>query len=131
MTEQQSYTPTEKIGTMLIALRDGVVAASEQTKTPQTTIYTWFQEGGGIVEVRSFAEAAERVSLVQAKTAMYDEVRRRMHAKEISEEQLMTTFRKVLEETQMLESDAPAQPQQAQAQQLTINVHRDTPARDA
>ncbi len=82
---------------MLLALREGVVVAAEKTETPEPTIYTWFQQAGGLAEVRSFVEAASAVTLSRAEQAVYEEVERRLRGGKMPDTELMTTFRRLVE----------------------------------
>jgi hypothetical protein len=119
---KRSYTETEKIGTMLLALRDGVVKAGEQTETPTLTIYQWFRDAdpGGIEAIRRFTDAATDNALLDAKRALFVEVARRCDAGEMDQAQLMVTFRSMIEE-ETKQAVAPLAAAQAGAQ-ATLQV---------
>jgi hypothetical protein len=82
---------------MTIALRDGVAAASDLSNAPQRTIYTWFEASGGLAEVREYASAAADRSLSAAEQAVCDEVARRAGLKQMTDEELMLTFRSLVQ----------------------------------
>jgi hypothetical protein len=91
------YTPTQQFGTMLLALNEGIVAAEQKTKTPQSTIYTWFRRAGGIAEVRRFAEEAAGHALSKAEQAVYEWFLELKAAKGITEEEGFRTLRQLFE----------------------------------
>ena len=93
--DQKDYSETEKIGTMLIALAEGVAVAARKTDTSSSTIYHWFEESGGIGNIRAFTEAATQDALLTANRAVYEAVAKRVG--DLSDTDLMTTFRKMIE----------------------------------
>lgn len=96
MATKRSYSETEKIGTMLMALNEGVPVAAQRTETPMPTIYEWFNEGGGILKVRSFLESAMLNAGFAAKRAVYDEVVKR--APQAQDTEVFVTFREMMRE---------------------------------
>lgn len=93
---KRSYTETEKIGTMLLALEQGGPIAEQKTGVPHTTIYSWFKEAGGIDIIRQYAEARSGHSVLSAKAAIANEMIRRVEA--LGDEQLAGIFREMLKE---------------------------------
>ncbi len=89
----RTYSETERLGAMTVALRDGVVAASKATQIPQRTLNQWFYDAGGLAEIRAYASAAADRSLSMAELAVCNEVARRAGLKEMADDELMTTFR--------------------------------------
>jgi len=98
MAEQKratkTYTERERLGTLFLALREGVVSASRTTKVPQRTIYQWFEDAGGVAEVRGFVSERAVVALSRAEAAVCEEVVRR--AAMMGDNDLMITFRELL-----------------------------------
>ena len=111
--QHQEYGDAEKQAALLLALRDGVSAASQALDIPETTIYTWFERAGGLAEIRTFINAAAQVALSRAEQAIYEEVERRVRAEQLSEGELMTTFGKLIEARALV----PAQHAAAQSSQ--------------
>ena len=113
------YRPTEKLGVMVMAFRDGIPATSQALNIPETTIRTWFEQmGGGIVEIRRWIDSITVSSFEQAQRAIYEQVVAK--APSLTSEELMTTFRRLAESHLM-----PVQAQTAQAgasAQTVINV---------
>ena len=78
---------------MLVALRAGVPAAVQQSGVPERTIYQWFQNMGGLAEIRSVANAAADQALSLAGQAICEEVSRRVQ--DLSDPDLLGAFRAV------------------------------------
>jgi hypothetical protein len=83
---KRSYTETEKIGTMLLALEQGVAATVEQTAIPRPTIYEWFRSSGGLPAVRTFLEETVFSAKSKAMCAVYDAIRRSADGDSLSAE---------------------------------------------
>lgn len=97
MRRKREYGDAEKQADLLLALRDGVAAASEALNIPERTIYTWFERAGGLAEIRAFLDTAARVALSLAEQSVCEEVERRAKAGQLSDGELMATFRKLIE----------------------------------
>ena len=93
---KQDYTEAERVGTMALALERSVATVSEQVKIPERTIYEWFEQAGGIAEVRAFTDAARGKALSEASRVLCDEVAKRGRAGDLPTDELMTTFREML-----------------------------------
>lgn len=90
------YTETQILGTLLIAIREGVPTAARVTKVPQRTIYNWFDERGGLAEIRNYVNIRADHALSAASEAIANEVLRRAEGGKIADEDLMETFRTIL-----------------------------------
>ena len=91
----RSYTETEKLGTMLMALEHGVPVAVEQRNVPERTIYQWFEQAGGLTEIRKVSDEARIHAIAEAGRALCVEVTKRVG--KLSDDDLMITYRKLLE----------------------------------
>lgn len=116
MAKHRTYTETEKIGTMLLALEQGVPHAAKVTNTPEPTLYQWFQSAGGLSEIRSFAELSVLHSKMGALKAVYDGVGKAVE-EGVAGEKLLEVFAKLVEDGKAL----PAAAAQAGAQ-ATLQV---------
>lgn len=117
---KRSYTEIEKIGTMLLALQEGVHVAAERGGMPEKTVYTWFYHAGGLKQIREFSLEATGEAILRAKRAFFDEVQRVLGDKQVTPAQLIESF------VQVLGQEAEANtPQAAAAQagaQATLQV---------
>lgn len=118
--ENRSYTETERIGTMLLAIEHGVPHAAKETTTPESTIYSWLQDAGGIAQVRRFIEESELTARAQAKQALYKRVIKDLESGDIVPVHALDSFTRILE----AESDGKlsSPPAQATAQVLMVQL---------
>ncbi len=96
MVTKRTYTETEKIGTMLLALRHGVAEAVNAVGVPERTVYQWFEDSGGIAAVRKFADNASGFTIATAAQAVAMEVQRRAEAGNLPADELLETYRALL-----------------------------------
>jgi hypothetical protein len=120
--KRRPWSETEKLGALVIAVREGVPEASRRLKVPQTTLYTWLQAAGGVGEVRRLASMRAEEALSVAERAVYDEVARRMTAQAMGDDQLMITFR-ALVDARREGGGTQQQAQQAQASAHVWNIN--------
>lgn len=92
----RTYTETERVGVMLMALKDGAYQVAEDLGIPVRTIYAWFDDAGGLAQIRTFVNEAETQSMSNARRAICEEIISR--AGKMSNDDLGVTFRKMLEE---------------------------------
>lgn len=92
----RTYTQAEKLGAIVIAVRDGVGEASRLMKLPDRTIYCWLQEAGGVAEVRALANMRAEEALSRAEQSVYEEIETRMKAHVAPDPELHTTFRTLI-----------------------------------
>jgi hypothetical protein len=71
---KRTYTETERIGLMVMAVEHGIPHAAKAGNMAESTIYSWLQKAGGIAQVRSFVEETEFASKLAAKSAVYRQV---------------------------------------------------------
>ncbi|MEX2392764.1 MAG: hypothetical protein WD904_14355 [Dehalococcoidia bacterium] len=64
---------------------------------PERTLYEWLEAAGGIAEIRNLANARAELSLSEAEKALCEEVARRMRLGKMSDDELMRSFRALLE----------------------------------
>jgi len=93
----RSYSDFERVAVMSIALTHGIAYAVKATKTPERTVYSWFADAGGLAEIRNFANMAAENSVAKAEQALCDEVARRLLLEDTDTDQLLITYRKLLE----------------------------------
>lgn len=114
----KQWSETEKLGAIVIAVRDGVQDAARRLGVPDRTIYCWLQDAGGIAEVRALANIRAEEGLSMAERAVYDAVAKRLAKNQIGDEDLLRTFRA------LIEARTEQAPQQAQAAaQANVHVH--------
>lgn len=85
----------ERLGIMFLALQHGVTAVSEQFNIPESTLYMWFREEGGIQEVREYVASRASVAFQRVIQAACDELSARMH--DAPNDELFASFRKMIE----------------------------------
>lgn len=105
---KRSYTETEKIGTMLLALEQGVAATVEQTSVPRPTIYEWFRSSGGLPAVRTFLDETVFSAKAKAMSAVYDAIRRSAEGDKLGPE-MVDALSKLVVERADLRAQAAAQ----------------------
>lgn len=128
----RSYSPTQKIGAMALAVTEGVSHASEVAGVPEATLYTWFEnDAEGLRAVRKFVSVGVADSIARARKAISQEIIRRIEKLEGPE--LAETFRAMMKHE--AEADVPRGQAQGQDQKqltaVTVNVHRDGSDPDA
>ena len=87
--QYQNYTEAERMSTMLLALQVGVAKAADATDTPTTTIYSWFQDAGGVAKVRAVSSETVMHAQQRASTAVYEAIRLKAEAGEMTADQLL------------------------------------------
>ena len=92
---KRQYTQAERLGAIVIAVRESVPAACRTLNIAERTLYQWLEEAGGIAEVRSLANMRAEEAVSGAITAVCNEIQRRQSS--LDQEQLMMTLRKVIE----------------------------------
>jgi hypothetical protein len=91
-TKHRTYTDTERLGLMFMALHEGTTAVSEAHGVPIDTIRTWFKrDAEGITQMRQWLQEHVGQSFLRSQSSIYTEVERR--TRELSEEELMETYR--------------------------------------
>ena len=121
-----TYDPAERFALMLEAVQTNPYAVAREHNIPKTTLYGWFEEFGGLGSVRAVLEEAAVQSQFAAVRAIYDEVAKR--ATKLGDEQLMVTFRHMLEQAKPAGEAPQAGP--AQAQQVVVQVYANAPGPD-
>ena len=92
---KRQYTQAERLGAIVIAVRESVPAACRTLNIAERTLYQWLEEAGGIAEVRSLANMRAEEAVSGAIAAVCNEIQRRQSS--LDQEQLMMTLRKVIE----------------------------------
>ena len=82
---KRTYSNFERVAVMTVALKVGVIKAAAATRTPESTIYDWFTNAGGIAEIRRFADMAKDQTLSTFEKAVYDEATRRVGLDELTD----------------------------------------------
>ena len=104
MARSRSYTKAEKLGAIVIAVRESVPEASRLLAIPQNTIYTWLHDAGGVKEVRELANARAEEALSKSEVAIYEAAARR--AAKANEADLYLTYRS-LARSRLGDGEAP------------------------
>ena len=91
--KRNHYTPVEKMGAMLMTLRDGLGTTSKALGIPESTIAGYFSVYGGIIEVRRWIDSVTLASFQQAERSIYEQVIER--AKDVPIDELLATFREM------------------------------------
>lgn len=84
-----------RLGIMFMALQEGVTPIAKRFEIPESTLYTWFREEGGIQEIREYVAETASVALQRLVQVTCDELQSRMLDAPTPE--LFETFRKMLE----------------------------------
>ena len=118
---RRDYSPTERAGLKWLAVRDGVLTTSRAYGVPTTTLDGWLSADGGLGQVRGFLEEITLSDYLRAERAIYEAVVAR--APSLSVDDLMLTFRKLVESRTGLAVTAAGQPALAAAQAtVTLKV---------
>ena len=109
----RSYSPTERAGLKWLAVRDGVLTTSRAYGIPTRTLDGWLAADGGLAQVRGFLEDITLSDYLRAERAVYEAVAAR--APSLSVDDLMLTFRKLVESRTGIAVTAAGQPALAAA----------------
>lgn len=84
-----------RLGIMFMALQSSIPQAAKLFKVPESTLYAWFREEGGIQEVREYVAEKANVSFQRLVQVMCDELSSRMEG--APNDELFASFRKMVE----------------------------------
>ena len=121
---KRTYADAERLSTMSLALEVGVVVAAKQTDTPVQTVYTWFNQEGGLVEIHRIRSEMLADAGLKARRAVYEAVIEQ--AKAMPSEAFLT-FREMLraEATALGASEAATGAQAGATAIAELHVHVD------
>lgn len=117
---RRDYSPTERAGLKWLAVRDGVLTTSRAYGVPTTTLDGWLSADGGLGQVRGFLEDITLSDYLRAERAIYEAVVAR--APSLSVDDLMLTFRKLVESRTGIAVTTAGQPALAAAK-ATVELH--------
>ena len=119
---KRQYTQAERLGAIVIAVRESVMEASRQLGVPENTMRTWLAEAGGINEIRALANARAEDALSEAEVAVYREIKQRMTEHTGPDAELHTTFRTLIK-SRLGDGAAPADGKAGAAANAQAVVH--------
>lgn len=90
--DYQHYTQAQRQAVMLLALETSVTKASEQHGVPVSTLYSWFENGGGLAEIRRISEESMLRAQREAGQAVFDAVAKKARAGELPDSELVDAF---------------------------------------
>lgn len=88
------YKSHERMGIMFFAIQTSVEEAAEVAGVTKDTIYRWFQEEGGIVQIKEYVQSKVEVSLHETIDLFLGELPNRLEG--MSNKEYFSTFRELL-----------------------------------
>ena len=123
------WEPPEKLGLMMLAVSNGITETSRRHQVPRKTLTDWLSDFGGTARVREFLQDMTYAAFLSAERALHALVQRRAEAGEIHTEELLTTYRRLVDARlgmAQLEMERAGRPAAAQAAaQVTVTVKGD------
>ena len=121
--EVRSYSETERLGAMTLAVVTSAQEAATLTNIPKRTIDSWLARHGGLAQVRPFLESAVLNSRLAVEQVLNIEMMRRM--KDLPDGELAATYRDVATavfKVAAVAGDVPVAAQQ-QSQHIIVNLY--------
>ena len=107
------YSESQKLGAMLLGLEQNVTAAAESTGINRTTIYRWYEESGGLQQIKTVSAAQVHHASAVASVAVAQRVKANADSDTIPPKELMDGFRAIVQPAPSTSGNSP--PAQAAA----------------